>query len=147
MTEETSKNEKVKRPEFIIIDNTSDYLNAEEVKEDEQVLSREAGGNPIAIRILCILGIFAALIFGMGMIIGFIVRLGWAAIHLFQNTILNQTAARFWKLIKHTIVVIISLLIALFSPTLGFGFMMLYFSMRGNSKDKELLKRTLNKII
>jgi len=149
-TENESAKEKVKRPEFIIIDNTQEYIHGshEEFRiPEEELLTPETSRNPIAIRILCLVGLFFGALFGIGIFVGAVVSVLYAALLLFRNHTANDRAVRFCTLSRHALVIVVGLIIAIFSPTLGFALLLLYFSMKGTSRDREVLKRTLKKVL
>lgn len=149
-TENESAKEKVKRPEFIILDDTQEFIRGGHQQyriPEEELLTQEPSRSPLAIRILCLVGLFFSVLVAAGLLVGAIVSVLVATVCLFMNHTANDRVVRFWTLFRHAVVIIVGLLIALFSPTLGFGLLILYFSMKGTSRDREVLKRALKKVL
>lgn len=131
-------------PEVIVIDNLENYEDPSKFNfEDLKRISKSK--NFHSIRILCFIAMICCSLFALGVIayMGFLLLL--AAICLFQNPSINQLFYSFSKLFINSLVFSIGFALAILSPTLGIGFLILYFSLKGEKKDRDLLKKTLNR--
>jgi hypothetical protein len=149
--EETPKNaeKEIKRPEFIIIDDTTEYLHGPRFKSKEKqgVQAYQAfleGKSWTFFLFLRIFSLFAALLCFMWMAGSFGLLVFFMALHtllLFQSQTLNSLCIRFWEVLKLTTISMGGLVLSIFSPSLGFGLLILYFSMRNSEIGNELLKK------
>jgi hypothetical protein len=137
-----------KKPDFIILEDTKDYIyGSQTVTEDEELWQMQRKKYPIWLRALCFLGVFGSLFFASAVLSYLLFLFLGAALYLFQSKEANQSFYKFWRLFNNTVAVTTSLLIGIFSPTLGIGMLIIYFSVRGEDKDRQFLKRTLKRFL
>lgn len=148
-----------KQPEFIIIDeregkNQYTYFGSDSSKKFKASFQNETEGmtqparGSIFLRFLCLFGLIFCLAFGLGLLIWSILLTVVAALSFFQNQNLNSSLSSFWKLYVNIVIVGFGLAIGIISPTLGLGLIGLYFSIKGeiieNNLLRKILKRSLN---
>jgi uncharacterized membrane protein len=145
-----------KRPEFIIIDDrqgkihythfgtdSSQKSNDSIRTEQEELASSKKA--PVSLRFLCFLGFIFCLLFGLGILIWSIALTFLAALSLFRNHHLNQGVRSFWKLYTHTVIAGLGFVFGIISPTLGLGWILLYFSLTGEVIDHHLLRKIIQR--
>lgn len=149
---EPQPQEEAKKPDFIITDDEQEYAygshgHAGSARQQEEELLKLKRKNPVALRLLCLLGLFFCLIFVVIVALWLAFMGALAALFLFRNENINRSIFRFLKLIQNSLVITFGLLVALFSPVLGFGLLILYFSLKGETKDCDLLRRMLKRFL
>ena len=138
-------------PEFVLIDDRQgksqySYFKTDashtSFKMDEEKSSSQGG---LSLRFMCLLGLIFCLIFGCGMLIGALILTFLATLSLFRNQSLNQEMGRFWKMSLNTLIVGFGFLLGLLSPTLGLGFIALYFSFSTQLVNDDILRQMIRK--
>lgn len=148
-SENSEKNE-FKKPEFIIIDETKDYVYGSSRgwagPEEEELLTKKVK-NPFSLRLLCVVGLVITLVFAGGLISYLALLSLFATLCLFRNKSINLALANIWRFFTYALVVAVSLVLAIFSPTLGFTLLVLYFTMKGQGNDRDVLRKILRKFL
>ncbi|MBA3721776.1 MAG: hypothetical protein H0W88_05185 [Parachlamydiaceae bacterium] len=144
---------KIHHPEVILIDSTNEHIygpnpSFDEAKQEEDELwHMQKKHYPMWIRFFCLFSLFISLIFLAIVSLYVVVILFFVVLTFFQNEEIIEKIKSGWLLFKNCLVVTLALTIGLFSPTLGIGLIIVYFSMKGDEKDKLFLKRILKKFL
>lgn len=134
------------KPEFIVIEDTKEYVyGSSSLDRPEEEILKQKIKNPISIRMLCFLALMATFIFIGALFSYLILILLIAMICFFQNEGFNRSLRRLWKVFKNSWVIAVGLALGIFSPALGFTVLLVYFSLKGSGKDRDLLRRTLKR--
>lgn len=135
-----------KRPEFIVIDDKGERL--EEGKPGfaafeiyEESLKTPTNKFPVLIHIIFVLALLCALGWIIGTVVCTIIFSLLACITFFQVKQLNTYALKAWDFFKIALVGFISALIGLFSPSLGFGLFLLFFTLRPQDQGENFIQR------
>lgn len=138
---------KIKRPEFIILDDTQDYLrrqqrttNARPPLEEESFRTVPIMANPLVLRVVCFLGMIASLLVTVGMFIWVVFFFLIALLLFFQVRSVNDILYRTWRIYTNAFAAAIGFALAAISPVLGIGFLVIYFSLRKESANQNVLQ-------
>lgn len=136
-------------PEIIYIDEVSIEPELEESTDHGQLYNSinqlEKVHYPFFLRLitffaslalLILLPLFALFVAAHGLIAGLLV---------FKNPTSNAKAWYYWKQLKKTAAVMLSLLIATISPSFGFGMIILYFVLQGEEIHNSFLNQIMNR--
>lgn len=144
----------VKKPEFIILEDSRDYVqdrqnsrqkaNVEESFEPPEM--RFPIVHPITLRLLCLLGMFISVLVVIGMFIWVVVFFALATLLFFQVQAVNQILYQTWRVYTNASAAMIGFALAVISPALGIGFLVIYFSLKRVSADQNLLKQILKNL-
>lgn len=141
-----------KKPEFIIIDSTKDYIDSSweswESKEEPEV-EFTPQRKPLSLRFFCFLGLVLSLLMALFLLSALLVVFCLSAVCLFKNVYFNQFSSLFWSSFTNSIVFALGFAIAIFSTALGLGLIMLHFSLLKNDRNRnnDIFKAFLKKII
>jgi|688.fasta_scaffold01000_9 hypothetical protein len=141
---EEKEKRKIHQPEFIIL--TSDEEEGERGPKRESLqgeyveILKTLGGKKFSwsIRLLTFLAAIGA---AVGLIFVFFMTLVstlLAGLTLFMNKEINAKVINSWKNVRKILVILVGLTIGIFSPTLGFGLIILYLMLHGESLKKNL---------
>jgi hypothetical protein len=147
-----SKEPKGKMPDFIILDDTHDYIHGNYRKSNSSQKRQQPRRpnklvqNRFLLRLFCLLGMMLSFLVAIGMLIWTTLVFIVAALLFFKNQVLNQSLTRFWNFYIHSSVVALTLGIATISPTLGIGLLVVYFSMQSEGIDTHFVKNVLKRL-
>jgi len=138
-----------KEPEIIYIDDVYVEPETNESTSQQQLYSSinqlEKTHYPFFLRIITffaalalalVLPLFALFVAAHGLIAGLL---------LFKNATSNTKALYYWRQLKKTAVVMLSLLIATISPSFGLGMIVLYFVLQGEEIHNSFLNQMINR--
>ena len=91
---------------------------------------------PFTIRILCFVIATIAFLWFIGAFIAFITASLFGALFLYRNETLNGLMKKYWRSVRRGAAVATSLIIAVFSPQLGFVVLLSYFIMQDEAWQK-----------
>ncbi len=144
-----------KRPEFILIDDRpgkiqythfeSDSSNKPNGSSQAKKEQTKSSKGPVSLRFICLLGLIFCFVFGLGMLLWSIALTVLATLSLFQNRGLNQGLRSFWKIVINTFVAGFGFMLGLISPTLGLGLLALYFSLKGELVNDDILRKVIRR--
>lgn len=143
-----------KRPEFVLIDDRSGksqstYFGPDSTRKPDDFFkgeqSESAKKSPISLRFVCLLGFIFCLVFGLGIFLWSIVVTVLATLSFFQNRQLNEGVRSFWKIYTNTVIAGLGFALGMLSPTLGLGLLALYFSLKGDLIDDDLLRKVIRR--
>ncbi|WP_068467833.1 hypothetical protein [Candidatus Protochlamydia phocaeensis] len=139
-----------KRPDFIIIDDTQEYLRGSSNNSSFGYEQKQKGEfktrvqqNPFSLRLLCFLGGIFCLIVGLGMLVFSVVLTLLALLLLFQHKKLNQVVFSFWKLYTNIVIAGLACIIGILNPAWGIGLLVLYFALSGEGIGSGLLSKII----
>lgn len=139
-------------PEFELIDDRSGEekhtrfnVDSSQNSQDSRDNGQKKPSGPLSLRFICFLGFIFCLIFGLGMLVWSVVMTGLATLSLFQNTNLNTGTRHFWKIFVNTCIAGFGFVLGLISPTLGLGVLAIYFSLKGNFVEDDLLRKVIRR--
>jgi hypothetical protein len=150
----TKEKPQFKRPEFILIDDRcgeSQYTHfgADSSRKPNHSFQAEkeckSSKGPLSLRFICLLGLIFCFVFGLGMLIWSIALTFLATISLFQNRGLNQGLQSLWKICANTFIAGFGFMLGLMSPTLGLGLLALYFSLKGELVNDDILRKVIRR--
>lgn len=147
---ESKGNEERKLPDFIYVDNGDHYENFQggawrERKEYlESIQKLGKGKYPFSLRILTFFASLATFFTSCIALILCLPAFIIAALLLFQVKKVNAVLKKYWKLFKRTLVISFGLIISSFSPSIGFGIILLYFLILGEKINNRFLAHMVN---
>lgn len=119
------------RPEFVVIEEDTASASFSGYKEEEQYKSLFGNLKKVestwAIRIMAFFACFLLIAVAAFSLFFTTISFLLAAFTLFKNSQANQAALKSWKNFKKILVCALGLAIGVFSPSLGFGLVFLYF--------------------
>jgi hypothetical protein len=141
-----------KLPEFIFIDEGEEKQELPHRKSSfpyEEISRLKGVKYPFFLRMFSLFASILALLWAWGALL---CTLGLGAVALItvgQWKEVNELIPIYWKVLKRAMVFFIGCLVGVFSPTLGFGFVLLYFMLRGetmnrNSMFEKIISRSLH---
>lgn len=146
-----------KKPEFIIVEDTREYLQGDGKHQEtfEEFFKSQPEPQPKQLSStlffrLCS-GMSAFICFWV-MVVSFIsaaVVLVPAALLFFQVDKMNLMFLRLWKLFKVFLTCTLGFILGVFNPSLGIGFIMLYFSLKSEAMSpfmNTILKRMSDRL-
>jgi hypothetical protein len=148
MAEEEEKPER-KLPDFIVIEEEKVFREGgESSRESEDLLSSfqsiSRAKYPISVRFIAFFGSILALILslvaGAVLLLSFLLNL----IVFFRVPTLYHYHQKIWKNFRRLIVFTLGAAVAVFSPPLGFGLIMLYFAFYADRMGNEFLKKMMH---
>lgn len=142
----SSQNGNSQEPEVIVIKREEEhhYKNDyESIGHYEELLKAQEQEYPLFLRVIFALAILCALGWVIGCVICCVIFFLLCCITLFQVKRLNQYLAKTWNFLTVAIVSLISAVIALFSPPLGIGFILLFFTLRQPAFGESFLQRII----
>ncbi|CDZ80687.1 hypothetical protein BN1013_01205 [Candidatus Rubidus massiliensis] len=136
--------QEIKQPDYI-------YIDGEEIpfqdKQDNDSYTHVEGlykrKFSIFIRMISVVGAFIS--FLSFCIIGILVAIltGFCVITLFRSSQLKEAFYKYWTIFCKTVVLTLGFSTAVFSPSLGYSFLLLYFTMKGDKDNESLLRKIL----
>lgn len=144
------KDSEYKQPDEIIVDEGTDvhlHSQNDESARQESPYDDQIGGQkaPISLRFICFLGLIFCVIFGIGMLFFSLLSSLFVLFTLFQSIRLNSACYNFWKLYVNAVVAGVGFLLGIIVPPIGLGFLLLYFSMIGETLDSGILSKIFKK--
>lgn len=143
------KNFEYKQPDEIIIeDSASVNLHSQEDSRKQESFQSDQfkqQKTPISLRFICFLGLVFCIIFGLGMLFFSLISSLFVLITIFQSKKINSACYHFWKLYVNAVVAGVGFILGLIVPPIGLGFLLLYFSMIGETLDSNILTKILKK--
>lgn len=139
-----------KKPEYIIIEGPHDEPRG---GYEGSFQSSEAYGDflktqnvkyPFVVRVIAFLAALCALGWMIGCVISGIIFFVLAAVTLFRVASMNRYALRAWSFFKTALVGFISAMIAIFSPSLGLGLFIMYFTLKHEAIENSLFQGIVN---
>lgn len=154
-SDSSASDDKIKRPKFIVIDDTSEYLYGsshakgqadipEDVFEQSQKIKTSSLKSSIFFRFIsffCANLCFWLMLSNLLWTACFFVL---AALTLFRVSSLNQECIRFWNFFKAFLVITQGCILGIFNPALGIGLILLYLSFSSEVFDTSFLKKWLD---
>lgn len=150
MVNESDKKEtKAKMPDFILMDDTQDYLHDRQshINPSKESLKYHSLNSSFSLRMLCLVGMILSFLVAMGMLLLTLIVFVFAAILLFQHQQLNQTLRHYWNFYINASVTALGLGIATITPPTGLGLLLIYFSFKGQTSNHRFVRNILNKIL
>lgn len=139
-----------KRPEFIIIDdNTHDRGNREKTGGFEtfgsyqEFVKERKVEYPLFFRLIFVLAALCALGWIIGSAMCVLIFFLFACLTFFQATNVKVLLARAWSFLKIAVVSFISAIIAIFSPSLGIGLILLFLALRQETPGETFFQRII----
>jgi hypothetical protein len=143
-----SKETKGKMPDFILMDDTQDYLH-ENYQRRSPFESKEnlpkIQSISFPLRLLSLLGMMISFFVAIGTLFLTVLFFVLAALLFFQNQALNAYLRKFWTIYIHSSVLALGLGIAAISPTIGLGLLLIYFSFQKESREAPAFQSLLNR--
>lgn len=148
-TKDDKSGEERKFPDFIFIDNGQKdeepiHLETEEEKDQryQQSFQRIEGVRfPFFVRILALMGAIVVFILAMIAFALFLFALCLTVLTLFLSPDINNRLKSVWNQFRKLIVICLGLLIAVFSPPLGMGLIVLDFMFHGEKISNSFMSR------
>lgn len=132
------------KPEAIIEAGDPEF-DKSEFTIDENVAKLSQTKNLFVLRLVCFIGALLCFLFTLGLLVYAGLLLALACVCLFKNRSINQTFYSFSRLFVNFLVFTVGLALAVLSPTLGIGFLIVYFAVKGERKDREMFKNALHR--
>lgn len=138
---------KIHQPEYIILDKEEEEPKHQYAKEQADYLAtlHKIGQMRfgVGLRILCLLGgVVAAIATTIVAALSLIV-VAMGAITLFLSKDINEQVLKALRNVRKLIVITFGLLLAVLSPALGLGMIILYFMLKGESIQQDLINKVV----
>lgn len=126
----TREETEYKHPDMIIIDGEQENVSQDSFQEKDDPRKRKFSMNQriLSPRLFSCLGFLFSFLFGLLILMGSLPSLFFAALFLFRSQALNQVVKKLWMLSSNAFIVSMGFLLAILSPPLGFGLILLYLS-------------------
>lgn len=98
----------------------------------------------VGLRVLTAFMSIGALAIGLVLAVVCLVSGALAALLFFQSEAFNANFRRHWKWFRRACAFLLGLSVATFSPTFGFGILILYFMLQGEKFDNRIISRFVN---
>lgn len=138
-----------KRPEFIIIDDTQSRGNREKKENFEtfgtyqEFIKERKVEYPIFFRFIFALAALCALGWIIGSTMCLVIFFLFACLTFFQAKNVIVLLSRAWSFLKIAVVSFISAVIAIFSPSLGIGLILLFLALRQETPGETFFQRII----
>jgi hypothetical protein len=145
--EDSKSNSESVKPDMIIDSNEpiEESFEGSEFNINEDIKKIQASRSLFLLRILSFIGMLFCFFFAVGILAYTAFLLLLSVLCLFRNQSINQTFYSFSKLFVNFFIFTLGLALAVLSPPLGFGFLIIYFTLKGGNKDRQFLKKNLNR--
>ena len=136
----------IHRPEFIILESEEEQgqsPHAQKIHSEyfETIQGLNKIQFPWTLRILIFFTLFFVLIGTVIVTFFFIISLLFAALAFFQSKTMNDNMVKSWKNVKKLCVFSAGMFLAIFSPALGLGLIVLYLMLQGEHLNKAIMER------
>lgn len=132
------------RPEFIILEDERKESSFEQKKQEQyEALFKNLKKieSTWAVRLMTLIGFCVTAVAAVFSVFFVAFNLLIATLTLFRSVQINQAANKSWKTFKKILTCCVGLGIAVFSPFLGFGLIVLYFISNNEPIDPRLMSR------
>lgn len=136
-----------KLPDQIIVGEEIYSANKEEdfSHRNEQEEPSHADSPPKSLRVLCFLGLIFCCIYSVGVFLLALIASGFAILAFLQSSNLNKMARKYWKSLVNTLIAGFGFALGLLFPPIGLGFLVIYFSLKGEKLDTDILSKIIKR--
>lgn len=141
------KGEKAKIPDYIYVDESPEENPWGDKEEYYQTIHKLTGQTySWGLRVFCAFAAIVAWLYVLLMLLLSGITGAIAAVALFSSPAINAKFYRFLKLLCRGSAVFLGTFVAIFSPTFGFGILILYFMLQGEKMDERILSRFVHTV-
>ena len=147
--EQEDKDRTIHQPEYVILDKEEDEARKDEgyAKEQADYLTtlHKIGQMKfgVGLRILCLLAAFFVALATVFIAALSLIAVAMGALTLFLSKEVNTQVLKALNNVRKLFVITFGLLIAVFSPALGLGLIVLYFMLKGESLQQDLINKVV----
>lgn len=135
----------IHRPEYVVLEKEEPEKGDGEQNQYFQALSMLQTIKPsYGLRVVILLCLVLVSIAACVVVFFFLIHLLVAAVVLFQNKKVNSYLYQSWKNVKKLFVFVAGIALGFFSPSLGMGYIILYFMQEKIPLNKAILSRFFN---
>lgn len=113
--------------------------------ENPEFDGNKAISSPFSLRFLSFLGLLFCSIYGAGMLFFALLTSLFSAVTLFQNSAVNRECLKYWRHAFNTLIAGAGFLLGIILPPLGLGFLLIYFSLKGEKMDTDILGKIIRR--
>lgn len=147
--EQEDKDRTIHQPEYVILDKEEDESRKEQQYGKEQAdylatlhkIGQMKFG--VGLRLLCLVAAFFTALATAFIAALALVAVAMGAITLFLSKDVNTQVLKALSNVRKLFVITFGLLVAVFSPALGLGLIVLYFMLKGESLQQDLINKVV----